>query len=275
MKTKILTNVFILLTFIMSPASAIRKRSVADIIDTKKRPLRKVSPSIKLTPLSQFMVEGKDFCLGNVSGVSNTVKRESSGALEVTTDKSSQQYQLTSSALSIKGPSIVTLCLEVNLQKGGFGIGLLKADETKWFLTKGYNTPGFIKENLTISMESPKQDFFLIFTNYSRVPSISEFDVQKVSFMITPKAFKQLTPSKTSLLRPQAFKRKIHPQFQRQRFLARQKQTLITRRRAARRFLILKQRRILVARRKTLILQRETHRWIRLRALQRGSLKVE
>ncbi len=292
MKQALLKSILALLVFINNPASAIRKGDSEDIYNdssplTPKIPFRAPPPLIKkveegessltLTYSPRYIVAGTDFSLQGVSGVSNTIERESTGAIQVRTDKSSQQYQLTSTPISTRSisPSKICLLLEAELWVGGLGVGVLKASEMKWFLTKGYNALGLIKESLDVPIDDSGEDMFLIFTNYSRKPSISEFTLKKVSFRVTPTALKQSIvtpqpqPANMAALqqRRNIPAQKVRLQTQRkQRVLAKKvrivqiRKTRAARRAVARQSLLIQRMRSRTSKRKALMMKRAFRR---------------
>ena len=201
MNIKILMTTLALMVSIVELGVAVGEDDREDSNDDKKGffhkvPLRKATTSsnkfdegnqnLNSTAQPQFIIEWKDFFVMQAPYVSNTVKKEANGALQVTTDDNSQDYQLVSTPFTLKGSSEIILLLEANLQKGGFGVGVVKADGSQWFLAQGFNTTGPIIENLKISIGNNDEIVILVFTNYSRIPSISEFSITNVIFRVTP-----------------------------------------------------------------------------------------
>ncbi len=131
-----------------------------------------------------------------IEGVKNTIEMRENGRISVTTDET-RNIQLITPSISIERFKKINVSFEVDLQRGAFGIGLLKEDQSAWLTHQIYPTPGVVKGTIKLKGKAPTENSFmallkrnsieknvyLAFTNEAF--DKSEFEIRNISFMFT------------------------------------------------------------------------------------------
>jgi len=169
MKIKIIS-----LSFMIGVAGSVAMAANSLQQTTPKTPSQKinVTPAITL----------KDLGLTFTRAVSDTqVTQEKDNVINVTTNAHPSAYQLMSNPISVSKPNIFKITYEINLTKGGFGVGLLSADQSKWVVHQSYNTPGTVKGTIELPKGSKEKTVYLVFDNNEPKGRRSTFEIKKIT----------------------------------------------------------------------------------------------
>ena len=112
------------------------------------------------------------------TGVPNTVKTKESGYIEVTTDVSTYAYQLMSGAIHIDKSAPLRIPFEVNLEQGGFGVGILSGDQSRFISQQSFSKLGLAKGVLELPAGSSEEEVLVVFYNNSPQAAVSKFTIK-------------------------------------------------------------------------------------------------
>jgi hypothetical protein len=149
----------------------------------EKAPLNDVpknSPSPEASTTAELTL--KDIGLSFSRATPDTkALQENNGTIKVITNETRRNYQLVSNSIPISESNKFKITYEVSLKKGGFGVGLLSADQSKWVVRQHYKTPGNVRGIIELPKESPEKAVFLVFSNNSPDAQRSIFEIKKLT----------------------------------------------------------------------------------------------